>query len=224
MGFCILGGTFYYMCGLFPGLFFFQLAKAWPQLMEEWHELECSMKNFGMTTKMKLKFNLITASFLSLATSTFSNKVPFSLNNSDFISVEYISIVGFKISFSMINAKTVEDVIQQYFVYISFPQIFERTSFSLWKGIVLEVSIVYLTTKTLESFIFQVANFQCSFSCSYIAVFLVLITTGLAMRMKQIVVKTEHLIKHKVSDFLDLNKHNGKVFIGKVHNGLENYS
>ncbi|XP_053986400.1 gustatory receptor for sugar taste 64f-like [Hylaeus volcanicus] len=140
---------------LIASFLFLKLATQWPCLMLTWEKLEKEFSNkHRKVSRLSLstKFKMVTITVVILAL------------------VEH----GFSILHGYIRAKECadfqgnSDIIGIYF-QSQFPQVFSKISYSLWKGIVVDI-----------------INILCTFSWNFVDLFLILISIALTDQFRQL--------------------------------------
>nr|XP_012217698.1 PREDICTED: gustatory receptor for sugar taste 64f-like [Linepithema humile] len=145
----------FYATTLVTAVLFLQLARQWPCLALIWEKLErefTSRHRRVSKTTLATRFKIVTAVVMLLAL----------VEHSAAVVSAYISAV------ECAAYRNDTDVIGTYF-QSQFPQIFSRISYSLWRGILVEV-----------------INILSTFSWNFVDLFLILISIALADQFRQL--------------------------------------
>ncbi|KAF5297660.1 hypothetical protein FQA39_LY11991 [Lamprigera yunnana] len=136
---------------------FLKLATEWPQLMCKWADVEQSMRRYGWPQNLHIRINILAVIFLSLAT------------------IQFALVKANKLLISM-HYKKNKDLFEYYITTTLYPHLFPFLKYSLWKGILLQMTNVWLT-----------------FAWIFNDIFIMVISTGLAVRFQQITAKLRTL-------------------------------
>lgn len=187
-----LDNAVFYTCGFCSSVLFIRFARDWPKFMKDWRNVEMTMGSFGIQTNLKKKIKYLTTFIFFFGTGFLI--FPFNFYFTLF-SVEHI-LVYIK-QMTQVLEKTKSNGIKLFFMNMQY-YVFEIFEYSLWKGIIAQVSLIKFKTN-LPLFVFKFINIQTTFSWLFIDIIIILLSTAFVMRLTQLRKKIKAILKIQVN-------------------------
>lgn len=130
------------LCGLATSILLLDLARNWPKLMKEWVSVEKSMISYGWPLDLDVRLKGMTIVFMSIAAGTFFNLNMLSMFNPFYFSVEHTLVQTSKLIFAFHCTSTPQRAFEFFFVK-NGTDVFSFVTYALWKGILLQVLLMY---------------------------------------------------------------------------------